>query len=216
MQAHPICEEASSHWREVKPSYNPSDAHDDRMLMKLYTKRGDDGTTGLIGNVRVSKSDLRVAAYGDVDEANAVIGLALSGCSDADTAAPLRRIQSELFTLGAELATPDGQTPAQAITEAQAVQLERWIDEATTETAPLKNFVLPGGCELASRLHLARTVCRRAERTAVALAERESVSRSAITYLNRLSDLLFALARRANHRAGVADIPWLPSGGDSK
>jgi len=175
--------------------------------MKLYTRRGDDGTTGLIGGSRVSKDDIRVAAYGDVDETNAAIGLAIA-VSDNDTAGILRQVQANLFALGTELATQQGRSPQLAVSEAQIKQLEQWIDEASAEVAPLKNFILPGGSEPASRLHAARTVCRRAERAVVGLARVQTVASPAIAYLNRLSDLLFALARRASHRAGVADVTW--------
>ena len=176
--------------------------------MKLYTKRGDDGSTGLIGDARVSKHDARVAAYGGVDEINAAIDMAISGCEDDETADVLRRIQSDLFALGAELATQQGRHPDTAIEDSQIVQLERWIDEACDEIEPLGSFILPGGCETAARLHLARTVCRRAERAAVTLSREQEVGPAALVYLNRLSDLLVALARRANHRAGIADVPW--------
>ncbi len=178
--------------------------------MKLYTKHGDDGSTGLIGGARVPKNDLRVAAYGDVDETNAAIGVVIAGCKDAETIASLRRIQAELFVLGAELATPSGQKPNHSVDESHVKQLEQWIDAATAEVAPLRNFVLPGGSETAAGLHLARTVCRRAERAVVTLAQTQVVGKWAIIYLNRLSDLLFALARQANKRTGVEDIPWHP------
>jgi len=176
--------------------------------MKLYTKRGDDGTTGLIGGSRVRKDDIRVAAYGDVDETSAAIGLAIAA-SDDDAARILRQVQADLFALGAELATQPGRSPQVAMANADIDRLEQWIDQATAETAPLKNFVLPGGSEAASRLHAARTVCRRAERAVVALAGAQTVGPLAVAYLNRLSDLLFALARRANKRAGIADVPWI-------
>ena len=179
--------------------------------MKLYTKQGDDGSTGLIGGHRVVKCDSRVTAYGEVDETNAAIGLAVAACDHEAMTADLRCIQSELFTLGAQLASPDGTQPELAIGDAHVAQLERWIDRSCGEAAPLKNFVLPGGCELAARLHFARTVCRRAERAAVDLAQRQSVGPGVLVYLNRLSDLLFALAREANARAGAAEIPWTPS-----
>ena len=176
--------------------------------MKLYTKTGDDDTTGTAGATRVHKSELKVAVCGEVDEANAAIGVVIAHCPDDETADILRRIQSDLFAVGAQLSTPAGDRPAVEIGEDHVAQLERWIDAASDEVLALKNFVLPGGCETAADLHLARTVCRRAERTAFALAQQESIGRSALVYLNRLSDLLFALARQANHRAGVPDICW--------
>jgi len=182
--------------------------------MKLYTKRGDDGSTDLCsGGPRVPKDDARVAACGAVDETNAAIGAVIASCLDETTARTLQVIQSDLFVLGAELAT-EGEPRAQmAIGDTQVAQLERWIDEASAETQPIKNFVLPGGTQTAAGLHLARTISRRAERAAVTLARTRTVARPALVYLNRLSDLLFAFARRANHRAGFADIPWTGSEG---
>lgn len=178
--------------------------------MKLYTKHGDDGSTGLIGGTRVPKNDPRVAAYGDVDETNAAIGAVIAGCNDEETVANLRLIQAELFVLGAELATPSGEQPRFRVGESNVTQLERWIDAASAEVPPLRNFVLPGGSATAAGLHLARTVCRRAERAVVGLAQLQPVGPWAIIYLNRLSDLLFALARQANKRSNVEDIPWHP------
>jgi len=180
--------------------------------MKLYTKRGDDGGTDLIGGRRVPKCDLRVTAYGEVDETNAAIGLAIAGCEHDATTEMLRRIQSDLFVLGAELATQNGQTPTQMISEAQVQQLERWIDDASGEMPSLKNFILPGGSETAARFHLSRAVCRRAERAVIGLSQTQPVGRPAIIYLNRLSDLLFALARCANRRACIDDVPWMSPG----
>jgi len=179
--------------------------------MKLYTKKGDDGSTGLIGGNRVAKCDLRVTAYGEVDETNAAIGLAVAACKHEAIATTLQCIQSELFTLGAELATQEGTTPQVAIGDAQVTRIEEWIDRSCGEAPPLKRFVLPGGCELAARLHFARTVWRRAERTIVDLAQHQTVGRLALIYLNRLSDLLFALAREANVRDGATETPWEPS-----
>ncbi|MHC4697564.1 MAG: cob(I)yrinic acid a,c-diamide adenosyltransferase [Planctomycetota bacterium] len=176
--------------------------------MKLYTKGGDDGTTGLFGGRRVRKSDLRVRACGEVDETNAAVGVAIAHCRDDELVANLRRIQSDLFALGAQLATPGGGNADTTIDDAHIGLLERWIDAACDEVPDLQSFVLPGGSETGADLHLARTVCRRAERTVAALAEKESIERAALVYLNRLSDLMFALARQANHRAGLSDIPW--------
>ena len=184
--------------------------------MKLYTKTGDDGTTQLMGGMRVPKNNLRVTAYGEVDELNAAIGLALSGCDDDELTTTLRRIQSDLFTLGAKLATLREKSDEPRIDQSHVHRLEQWIDAATDETPPLRNFILPGGTSTAAALHLARTINRRAERVVVDLGEQEPVDQCLIVYLNRLSDLLFVLARRANHRAGVPDIVWTAERGASK
>ncbi len=177
--------------------------------MKLYTKKGDDGSTGLIGGARVPKCDPTIEACGEVDETNTAIGLAVAACRDEETIASLRRIQSELFVLGAELATPVSEEARQRLKASHVDQLERWIDAAMAEVAPLPGFILPGGCEAAARLHQARAVCRRAERTVVALAQKRAVGGFVLAYLNRLNDLLFALARLGNHRAGVEETPWI-------
>lgn len=176
--------------------------------MKLYTKGGDDGTTGLAGGGRVSKTDLRIQAGGEVDETNAAIGVAIARCSDDELALKLQQVQSDLFVLGARLATAQDDKGEMRIDDTHVARLEQWIDTACDEVPALRSFVLPGGSETAAALHLARVVCRRAERTAVALAQKESVERMDLVYLNRLSDLLFAFARQANHRAGIRDIPW--------
>ncbi|RME38952.1 MAG: cob(I)yrinic acid a,c-diamide adenosyltransferase [Planctomycetota bacterium] len=178
--------------------------------MNLYTRKGDDGRTGLLGGRRVSKSNLRVCAYGEVDELNAVLGMCVSAAEE-DLSETLRAIQNDLFVIGGVLASePEGKTPAR-IEPADVARLERWIDEACAQVPPLKHFVLPGGSERAARLHHARTVCRRAERAVVALSESGPVPDVILAYLNRLSDLLFALARRANHRDGIAETLWRPS-----
>ena len=183
--------------------------------MKLYTKTGDDGSTGLFGGQRTGKDDPRVEAYGAVDELNAAIGLAISAIGDGaperliDIRAALLRIQSELFTLGADLATPmdsKHEGKIRRIGPDDATWMEPAIDGADAETPEISCFILPGGTELASRLHLARTICRRAERRAVAAGER--INPHTIVHLNRLGDLLFALARLANHVGGCGDIPW--------
>lgn len=176
--------------------------------VKLYTKTGDSGQTGLLGGGRVSKADARVEAYGELDETNAAVGLAATAAADDDVGRMLRAIQDDLFVLGAELASPAGAGDVAKIGPDQVTRLEAWIDAAAAEAPPLRQFILPGGSEAAARLHLARTVCRRAERRVVALAADEPLDRWCVVYLNRLSDLLFALARLANHRAGVADVPW--------
>ena len=177
--------------------------------MKLYTKTGDDGSTGLIGGSRVSKSDPTIEACGSVDEANTAIGLAVASCDDEEMGDWLRHIQSELFSLGAELATVSNPKAAPRVDASHVAQLERWIDGATGDVPPLRNFILPGGCETAARLHHARAVCRRAERAVVALADGHPVGGFAVAYLNRLSDLLFGFARLANQRAGTEEVPWI-------
>jgi len=177
--------------------------------MKLYTKNGDDGSTGLFGGDRVAKNNPRVTAYGEVDELNAVLGTVIAASNDETSKNKLRQIQSELFSLGAQLATPENQTPSTTIQNKHIEQLEHWIDEAVAPVEEMKNFILPGGCVTAAGLHLARTVCRRAERATVTLSQQQSVDPQTIVYLNRLSDFLFALARFANHQAGIADIPWI-------
>jgi cob(I)alamin adenosyltransferase len=180
--------------------------------MKIYTKTGDDGTTGLFGGGRVKKASGRVEAYGTVDELNATIGLARAAKLDPESDAVLGQVQVDLFTLGAELACVPGKESKlnmELIEDADAARLESAIDHAETHVAPLKYFVLPGGSAQAAALHLARTVCRRAERAALALEDAPARAQLVI-YLNRLSDLLFVLARRANVEANVADVPWIP------
>jgi len=186
-------------------------------LNKIYTKTGDDGTTGLATGERRAKSDLRVEAYGTVDETNAVIGMARLH-TEGELDAVLARIQNDLFDLGADLSTPepsDGTAlPFEPlrITDGQVTRLEIEIDKLNAAILPLESFVLPGGSPAAAHLHLARTVSRRAERLVVALAERgEKVSAAAKMYLNRLSDLMFVAARHAND-GGKADVLWVPGG----
>ncbi len=176
--------------------------------MKIYTKTGDDGNTGLIGGARVPKDHARVSCYGAVDELNASIGWAVVACDVAQWCEELQQIQNDLFVLGTELATADGDKMMLALDGDAALRLESQLDAIMADVEPLKNFVLPGGCELAARFHVARTVCRRAEREVVGLAAQSSVSPTAIVYLNRLSDLLFAYSLGANHRAGVANVIW--------
>lgn len=181
-------------------------------MTKLYTKTGDDGTTGLFGGTRVAKASPRVNACGTVDETNAAIGVARALGPDERAQAVLGLVQEDLFTLGAELACAPGREAKlhmDRLGERDIERLEHAIDEADTATAPLKTFVLPGGTPVAAALHMARTVCRRAER-AVLLLDDAPPRRELVVYLNRLSDLLFALARRANAVAGVADVPWHP------
>jgi cob(I)alamin adenosyltransferase len=185
--------------------------------LKIYTRTGDDGTTGLFGGQRVDKTHARVEAYGVVDEANSFIGLAASA-SDLPTELhePLLEIMSDLFDVGAELATPPDPTSAQRLAKhldnrvdaARITALEGLIDTATAQTAPLKTFVLPTGTDASARLHVARTVVRRAERAVLGLRAHDVVRDEVVHYLNRLSDLLFAWARFANAKANVGDVPW--------
>ena len=176
--------------------------------MKIYTRTGDDGTTGLLGPGRVSKSAPRVEAYGAVDELNAVLGMAGALDGAVSIAADLRAIQSALFTLGAELASLERNPKLPHVSAADIETLERSIDRMDAELPALRNFILPGGTPLATQLHFARTVCRRAERRVVLLASVERVEADAVRYLNRLADLLFVMARHVNHRAGITDIEW--------
>ncbi len=181
--------------------------------MKLYTKRGDDGGTDLFAGGRTTKTDPRIHAIGEVDETNAAIGLAVSACDDGDPGELkdiLLDLQRRLFDLGADLATPGDSTPRR-ITQTHIDELEHQIDAICDKLPEMKHFILPGGSDLAAHLHLARTICRRAERACVALYDLDPAPRKdshAMAYLNRLSDLLFALARLANQQAGVDDVPW--------
>jgi len=177
-------------------------------MMKLYTKTGDDGTTGLFGGERIRKDHPRVDAYGAVDEINAAIGVAVVIVKDERLSGMLGEIQADLFSLGAELATPDASKLTARVADEAISRLEAWIDDAEAALPPLRTFIVPGGSETASRLHLARTVCRRAERSVVTLMSCDSIRPQIMIYLNRLGDLLFALARRANQDVGVPDVPW--------
>lgn len=178
--------------------------------MKIYTKTGDDGTTGLFGGGRVRKDDARVASYGNVDELNAVLGVARATGLSQKCEEILARAQVDLFALGAELATVPGKEeklPMARLQSGDAERLEHAIDAAEDGLPALTNFILPGGSAQAATLHLARTVCRRAERSVIALG---GVRSELVVYLNRLSDLLFVLARRENFERGIADVPWAP------
>jgi cob(I)alamin adenosyltransferase len=186
------------------------------VLNRIYTRTGDDGSTALGSGERRPKYDLRVAAYGTVDEVNAVIGVArLHAAGNPELDAVLARIQNDLFDVGADLCLPDkGKGPGGArldVTDAQVEWLERQIDRFNGELEPLRSFILPGGSAAAAYLHLARTVCRRAERLLVELKDRpgENVTAAAIKYVNRLSDLCFVAARFANDK-GAADVLWVP------
>ena len=178
--------------------------------MKIYTRTGDDGTTGLLGAARVPKHDARVEAYGTVDELNAALGVAAGLDSQRWLADVMGAIQPALFKVGAELATADNgmREKLERIGEDDVAALERVIDTLDSGLVPLTRFVLPGGSPLAAQLHFARTVCRRAERRVTALADREAGSHLLVKYLNRLADLLFVMARFANHRAGIVETTW--------
>lgn len=181
--------------------------------MKIYTRTGDAGETGLFGGGRVPKDHARVQAYGDVDELNSAVGVARATAPLDFFDALLETVQRDLFALGGQLATPDPAKVRKALekaelTEARVTGFERIMDEADGELPPLRAFVLPAGTPKAAALHLARTVCRRAERNVVTLSHEAEIPELFLVYLNRLSDLLFTLARLANHRAGVGDVTW--------
>jgi cob(I)alamin adenosyltransferase len=184
-------------------------------LNKIYTRTGDDGSTGLVDGSRRAKSDLRVRAYGDVDETNAVIGIVRLHLENRSLDDMLSRIQNDLFDLGADLATPlpaKGQADSEyalRMVAAQTARLEEELDKLNADLAPLTSFVLPGGHPPAAYLHQARTVCRRAERVCVALSADEDINPHALTYLNRLSDFLFVAGRWANDQ-GESDVKWVP------
>lgn len=181
--------------------------------MKLYTRTGDDGETGLFGGGRVSKAHRRVEAYGTVDELNAALGVSAAAVGGGQVREWLVRIQGDLFGLGANLATPgpkgdEGKPSTPPLPGPRVQEMEAFVDTITAEVGELRSFILPGGSPGAAALHLARTVCRRAERAVVRLAGEEVVDPEILRYLNRLSDLLFAMARLENFRQGKKDIPW--------
>jgi cob(I)alamin adenosyltransferase len=180
--------------------------------VKIYTRAGDDGTTGTLGPGRVLKSDPRIEAYGAVDELNATLGLARSADTRGWINRELETIQRQLFQLGSELATtqPSMLASLTRVSDADISSLEAEIDRLDAELTPLKNFILPAGAALAAQLHVARTVCRRAERRVVALAASAPLEPRLGRYLNRLGDLLFVMARWCNHRAGLDDVEWRP------
>ena len=176
--------------------------------MKIYTKTGDDGTTGLQGNSRVSKSHPRIIAYGTIDEINAGLGIVLSYELDKDIAILLNLIQNELFVVGADLSNPNLEDKKNRVTLDMIYNLEKNIDNYEKELSPLTNFILPGGNIVASQLHHVRTVIRRAETHLVLLSEQEKINNNCIKYVNRLSDLFFVLGRILNKRSGQKDIIW--------
>ncbi len=188
------------------------------VLNKIYTKTGDDGTTGLVDGSRIAKNDPRMAAIGDVDELNSALGVAICEIADTALTKALRTIQNDLFDLGADLATPAGEgddfTPSEMVlrvTPSQVERLESEIDALNDHLEPLTSFILPGGDSSAAAIHLARAIARRAERTAVGAAQVMAINPQALAYINRLSDYLFVLGRMLNN-GGKADILWVPGG----
>lgn len=178
--------------------------------MNIYTKTGDRGDTSLFGGQRVPKDALRIEAYGTVDELNSVLGIVRADNADTEIDEILAGVQDQLFDLGADLATPRSadKKPIKRIETRDAQQLEKVIDELEPTLKPLRSFILPGGSPVAARLHFARTVCRRAERAVVRLSRNEDIGESVMSYLNRLSDMLFVLARYANQKSKVPEIRW--------
>lgn len=179
--------------------------------MKIYTKKGDTGETALFGGAKTVKNNPRIHAYGTVDELNSTIGIALTEPLSDIGKSILNRVQNELFIVGSDLATPDPEKARIDQTgEEQIKKLEKYIDQLEEDLPPLKSFILPGGSRAGAFLHLCRTVCRRAERETVALSQEESINQNNIVYLNRLSDLLFVLARYENRQSGAEETPWKP------
>lgn len=178
------------------------------MLLKIYTKTGDDGTTGLQGNIRVLKSDPRIIAYGAVDEANAALGIVLTFDLDDEIHNLLKLIQNQLFVVGADLSNPDDNNQKNRVTSDMVIFLETTIDKFEKQLEPLTNFILPGGDSAAAQIHFVRTVIRRSESHVVTLLQAEVVNENCLKYLNRLSDLLFVLARIVNKQSGKKDIIW--------
>jgi cob(I)alamin adenosyltransferase len=180
-------------------------------LARIYTRTGDKGETGLVGGVRISKDSLRVQAYGNVDELNSVLGVARAFMKDAEINSLLEELQRDLFAAGADLASPtESKRDVPRITKDMIDALEKTIDRFQEQLLPLKAFILPGGTQAGALLHLARSVARRAERSIVALNKTEKVNEQMIPYMNRLSDLLFVIARVVNHRAGTSEVEWHP------
>jgi len=180
--------------------------------MKIYTKTGDTGTTGLLGGIRISKGAPRITAYGEIDELNACLGVIRAETPHLPLKNALGEVQHHLFTVGAQLASPDSDPRIERITAAHVESLERQIDAMQQTLSPLKNFILPGGSKTAALLHLARTICRRAERSTVVLSQLpgEPVDNWVLMYINRLSDYLFVVSRLANQLEKVPDVPWIP------
>ena len=176
--------------------------------MKIYTKTGDDGTTGLIGNKRVKKSNPRIATYGMVDELNAALGIVLSSKLGKDIRDLLTKIQNDLFVVGADLANPNLDNKSNRVTSEMVLYLEKEIDRLEEKLSPITFFILPGGDLVASQVHMARAICRRAEINVVNLSEVDKINNECLVYMNRLSDLLFVVARTINKRKKISDVAW--------
>jgi cob(I)alamin adenosyltransferase len=176
--------------------------------MKIYTKTGDDGNTGLQGNYRIGKSHPRIISYGTVDESNAALGIVLANPLDDDIRSVLTEIQNDLFLVGADLSNPNLNDVKNRVSLEMIEKLERYIDKFELELPPLTNFILPGGDSSAAQLHYVRTVIRRAESQTVILSEKDEINSNCIKYLNRLSDLFFVMGRLINKRKNIDDIPW--------
>lgn len=179
--------------------------------MKIYTRKGDTGETALFGGSTTKKSNIRIHAYGTVDELNSTIGMVLSYSLSETGVKILKQVQHDLFVVGATLATPDPKkSRISEVGQDEVTQLEKWIDQLEVDLDPLKSFILPGGTGAGATLHFSRTVCRRAERETVELSQHENIPSAAIIYLNRLSDLLFVLARFENKAQNAEETPWIP------
>jgi len=178
------------------------------VLVKIYTKTGDDGTTGLIGGKRIKKTDPRIIAYGAIDEINSAIGIVLSSIPDSDINEILTKVQNDLFVAGADLANPNLKDLTNRVTNGMVEYLENQIDRLESELPPIAYFILPGGSSLASQVHLARSICRRAEINILEFAEKEQINKTCQIYINRLSDLLFVIARTINNRNKINDVAW--------
>ncbi|MBS1268646.1 MAG: hypothetical protein MAG458_01378 [Nitrosopumilus sp.] len=176
--------------------------------MRIYTKTGDDGNTGLQGNYRISKSHQRIISYGTIDEANSTIGIVLSNQLDEDIREILTQIQNELFLVGSDLSNPDLNDTKNRVSLEMIEMLENHIDKCESELEPLRNFILPGGDQISAQIHHARTVIRRAETQVVLLSDKDEINSNCIKYLNRLSDLFFVIGRLINKRKGIEDTPW--------
>ncbi|MFZ1076482.1 MAG: cob(I)yrinic acid a,c-diamide adenosyltransferase [Nitrosotalea sp.] len=177
-------------------------------MPKIYTKTGDDGTTGLVGGGRIKKSSQRIIAYGTIDELNSAIGIPLSSTLDSDIAGLLTKIQNDLFVVGSDLANPILSDSSSRVTDEMVIYLENQIDKLESDLSSITYFILPGGDHIASQVHLARSICRRAEVNIVELEEKEPINKACQVYVNRLSDLLFVIARTINKRKKIKDIAW--------